>query len=376
MRRKGLTTRRGSVAVASDEFGGLRSMEEETAVMAPASNGAQGGETVMNHSTWNVTRMRPILLAGALMMALGCTRPPGVPGPDGSVHGAPLVEADVYDAPDYDPWQPFNEAMFTFNHDVLDRWLVKPAATGWEKVVPMPARKSFARAIDNLDMPRRLVNNVLQLRPVGAGREVARFVLNTTVGVAGLFDVAALVDLEPSDADTGQTLALYGVSAGPYLVLPTMAPSTLRDAIGHTADGMLDPIGYFMPFIANQAKSIVVAVNERSLNLKLFADVEESVLDLYSAARNGYLQRRRSKVYRAYADREAQWRWAFRDSTPAEHPTATATAPVEPPAAAASAPVENPTAAAVEPADSPAAPAVEPAAPSDATTVASVENPS
>jgi phospholipid-binding lipoprotein MlaA len=228
-----------------------------------------------------------LLLVAAVALSVGCARAPGVPGPDGSVRSASLVEAPDLDEPDYDPWQPFNEAMFSFNHDVLDRWLMKPAATGWEFIMPEPARRGFARVMDNLEMPRRVVNNLLQLRPVGAGREIARFVVNTTAGVVGIFDVAELVHLEKSDADTGQTLALYGLGAGPYLVLPTMPPLTLRDAVGRTADGMLDPIGYFLPFVANRVKSIVTAVNERSLYLQLFADVEDSVLDLYSAARNG-----------------------------------------------------------------------------------------
>jgi phospholipid-binding lipoprotein MlaA len=165
-------------------------------------------------------------------------------------------------------------------------------------------------------MPRRFTNNLLQVRPIGAGREVARFLVNTTAGVGGLFDVASLVYLDKSDADTGQTLALYGLGGGPYLVLPTMPPLTLRDAVGRTADGMLDPLGYFLPFIANQARSIVSAVNERSLNLKLFADVEDSVLDLYSAARNGYLQRRQAFVRQAATSRQYEWAWLIDENEP------------------------------------------------------------
>jgi phospholipid-binding lipoprotein MlaA len=271
----------------------------------------------MNGSTI-VPRIRTLLVLGLFFaLATGCARTPGALAPDGAVRGgSSLVAIEDEDAPDYDPWQPFNEVMFAFNHQVLDRWLVKPAATGWEKVVPAPARKGIARAFDNLDMPRRFVNNVLQLRPLGAGREVVRFGLNTTLGLAGLFDVASALKVEPSEADLGQTLALYGVGAGPYLVLPTMPPLTLRDAIGRSGDGMLDPIGYFLPFVANQIRSIVNAVNERSLNLKLYADVEESVLDLYSAARNGYLQRRQRLVRRALTDRSEEWQWAFGDRDP------------------------------------------------------------
>ena len=172
------------------------------------------------------------------------------------------------------------------------------------------------------------MNNLLQGRPLGAGPELARFAVNSTVGVAGLVDVASLMHVEPSEADFGETLAMYGVGAGPYLVLPTMPPLTVRDAIGRGVDGALDPVSYFLPFVANKAKSIVTAVNERSLNLKLFADVEDSVLDLYSAARNGYLQRRQRAVSLATRDRHEEWAWAR--SAPVEEP-ATQTATTAPP---------------------------------------------
>ena len=198
---------------------------------------------------------------------------------------------------DYDPWQPFNERMFSFNHDVLDRFVLKPAATGWDIVLPDPAQRCLSRAFDNLATPRRFVNNLLQRRPRAAGCEVIRFAMNTTVGVVGLFDVAKLtLHLEKSDADMGETLGVYGVGAGPYLVLPFLPPLTVRDGIGRGIDGALDPIGYFMPFLAGTVLGIVNAVNERSLNLRLFANVEDSVFDLYSAVRNGYLQRRESTI--------------------------------------------------------------------------------
>lgn len=264
----------------------------------------------MNRSRRNRTTIRwvPIIL---LTVALGCTRSPGVPNPDGSFHSAADFFSranDATDAPDYDPWRPFNEVVFRFNHDILDGWLVRPAATGWQKVMPEPARRALGRAFDNIDMPRRLVNNLLQVRPVGAARELGRFVINTTAGVGGLFDVAGMLHIEASEADTGQTLAVYGLGAGPYLVLPAKSPSTLRDALGGVADGFLDPLGFFLPFVADQARAVVNAINDRSLKLQLFADVEESVLDLYTAARNGYLQRRRFVIREAVASRDAEWR--------------------------------------------------------------------
>jgi phospholipid-binding lipoprotein MlaA len=263
-----------------------------------------------------------LALVMAAGVAVGCARSSGVPsgaaGADGTVRSHRLTEsatlsdesADETEA-DYDPWQPFNERMFAFNHDVLDKWLIKPAATGWSKVAPERVRRSFSHLFDNFDMPHRLVNNLLQARPIGAARELARFAVNTTVGIGGLFDVATALHIEPSDADAGQTLALYGFGPGPFLVLPTFPPLTVRDAIGRGIDGTLDPISYFLPFVANRAKSIVTAINERSLDLRLYADVEDSVLDLYSAARNGYLQRRRVVVQRALASREREWQVMF-----------------------------------------------------------------
>src|SRR5262245_460282 len=163
-------------------------------------------DAVTDHVIRNVTRLRAIGLV-ALAITTGCMRA-HVPAADGTAGGDAAAAFDIDETADYDPWQPFNEKMFTFNHDILDRWLVKPVATAWDTVIPRPARRGFARALDNLDMPRRLVNNLLQARPLGAGREVARFVVNTTAGGVGLFDVASAFHLDKSDADTGETLAL------------------------------------------------------------------------------------------------------------------------------------------------------------------------
>jgi phospholipid-binding lipoprotein MlaA len=275
---------------------------------------------VMNRDKQIVTANKLMAIACllAVVLAAGCARSPGVGSTavaSDTVHtprllGTTDLADDSSDAEDYDPWQSFNEKMFAFNHDILDRYLVKPAAQGWSHVMPTVARQSISRLFDNLDMPRRFVNNLLQARPVGAGRELARFAVNTTVGLGGLFDVATPLHIEASNADAGQTLALYGAHAGPYLVLPTMPPSTVRDAIGKGIDGMLDPISYFLPFVANRAKSIVTAVNERSLNLELYDNVEDSVLDLYTAARNGYLQRRRRGIELAMQARREEWMWA------------------------------------------------------------------
>ena len=208
----------------------------------------------------------------------------------------PLAPETQNGSQDYDPWEPFNDRMFSFNHEVLDRFVLKPAATAWDRVLPTDARQALGRAFDNIGMPRRVVNHLLQGSVPGAAQEVARFLLNTTVGVAGLFDVATRAGLEKRDADTGQTLGVYGIGPGPYLVVPVLPPLTVRDAIGYGVDTLLDPLAYFVPLLASAGTTAGKTVNERSLNLTLFQDVEDSVLDLYSAVRNGYLQRRQRAI--------------------------------------------------------------------------------
>lgn len=287
----------------------------------------------MKCETRNVTPTTRFVAAGVLvlMFMAGCARSPHALGPNAAGSTSTLeVTEDADEAEDYDPWQPLNERVFWFNHRVLDRFLVRPVATGWSRVSPEAARRSLGRLLLNLEMPRRFVNNVFQARPFGAGRELTRFVINTTVGVVGLFDVAIGLGIKPSPADAGTTLALFGIPPGPFLVLPTLPPLTVRDAIGRPLDGALDPISYFLPFFANRAKSVLAAVNDRSLDLKFFAGVEESVLDLYSAARNGYLQRRRVVVRLAKEDRNAQWRWAFGSAAPEDSMAAAVAEPEDP----------------------------------------------
>ncbi|HWT79658.1 MAG TPA: MlaA family lipoprotein, partial [Candidatus Methylomirabilis sp.] len=213
--------------------------------------------------------------------------------PAEATQGAPQVEPT--ESEDYDPWGPFNERMFTFNRQ-LDRYLVKPVATGWDTVVPNPVQRGLGRMFDNAGMPRRFVNNLLQGNPEGAGRELGRLLLNSTIGLAGFFDVAREIGLEPSDKDTGQTLGVWGVGPGPYLVLPFMPPMTVRDGIGSGLDVLLNPVTYFAPFAALLGIKGADTMNSRSLNLEVFEHVEEGTIDMYSAVRNAYLQRRENAV--------------------------------------------------------------------------------
>ncbi|HEX2483468.1 MAG TPA: VacJ family lipoprotein [Methylomirabilota bacterium] len=257
----------------------------------------------MLRSSWMLWVVGLALLTGC---AAGGQGPGRLPVADQMASAPPERAADVtkWGDPDesaatvaeYDPWERFNERMFDFNLG-LDRRVVKPLAKGWAKAVPEGLRVGLKNAFRNVAMPRRFVNNLFQGKVDGAVRELAGFLLNSTVGIAGLGDVARAEGVSPPDEeDAGQTLARYGIKPGPYLVLPLFPPSTVRDTVGSTIDGLLDPLGLVMPLAGSIAKRLGSQVNDRSTNLELYEDVEASVLDLYGATRNLYLQRRERAI--------------------------------------------------------------------------------
>lgn len=198
---------------------------------------------------------------------------------------------------DQDPWESFNDKMFTFNREILDRYLLKPVANAWDFLLPDLVQKSVQNFFDNLGVVRRVVNNALQGKGIGTGKELARFTINSTIGVAGLFDMAKVgFGIEQSDEDTGQTLGVWGVGPGPYLVLPFFPPLTVRDGIGYAIDAAMMPYIYFIPWYTTFAGTAANIVNERSLNLDRYERVAETTVDLYSAVRNAYLQRRAAAI--------------------------------------------------------------------------------
>ncbi len=220
----------------------------------------------------------------------------------GASHSLALAQVqDPYAAqtPD-DPWESFNQSMFTFNLK-LDEYVLRPVAAGYAEVVPEPGRRGIDRFFTNLGVLPRFVNSALQGKIDRAGREVGRFAVNTVLGGVGFFDVAdELFGWQPSTEDFGQTLGHYGVSSGPYLMLPFYGPSSLRDTFGFVVDSGMNPMTYLLSFpkvFASQSGLTVGnAVNFRSLNLDLFEQVELVSVDLYAAVQDGYLQRRANAV--------------------------------------------------------------------------------
>ncbi len=196
----------------------------------------------------------------------------------------------------------FNEKMCDFNF-WLDEHMLRPVATAYDRILPNKAQRGLDRFFHNLGVVPRFANNLFQLKLAGASREASRFVLNTTLGGVGFFDVAgSWFDIEESNEDFGQTLGRYGVRPGPYLVLPFFGPSTVRDALGSAVDGAMDPMKYFLSSTEQLAiQSSTTAgqvVNERSLNLEVFEDVNRFALDLCSAVQDLYLQMREQEVTR------------------------------------------------------------------------------
>ena len=198
---------------------------------------------------------------------------------------------------EFDPWEKFNEAMFEFNRS-LDKWIFKPVAQAYNFVVPDEVQRMIENAFDNINVVPRLVNSLLQGKWGGAGREVSRFLINSVVGIGGFWDIAKTeFNILPSKEDFGQTLGFYGGEPGPYLILPLMGPLTVRDGIGKFVDGLMDPLSYVLPFIWERlVMKVIETVNDRSLNLELFEGVEATTVDLYSAVRNAYLQRRARQI--------------------------------------------------------------------------------
>jgi len=190
---------------------------------------------------------------------------------------------------DYDPWEPFNEKIFMLNC-AADRYVLRPVAKAYNDLVLDGEKDAIHNMLDNVAMPKRFINSLLQGKFNGAAREVARFLINSTLGMGGMTDVAKYqFHIQRSDEDGGKTLAHYGMVAGPYLVLPLLSPLTVRDGIGYVLN--MDPINFFVPLLAVFSKGTEDMLNERAVTLQ-FDGGEDVTLDHYAAARNAYLTRR------------------------------------------------------------------------------------
>lgn len=195
-----------------------------------------------------------------------------------------------------DPLEPLNRSVYKFN-DTLDRAVLKPVATGYRDVTPALVQRGVSNFFNNLSDAWSFVNNVLQLKGEAAGDSFFRFGVNTLMGLGGILDVATEMRIERHNEDFGQTLGYWGVGPGPYIVLPILGPSSLRDTAALPADTWGDAVVRVEDVATRNTAWALRAVDDRASLLKAEAVIDQAALDKYSFLRDAYLQRRRNQVY-------------------------------------------------------------------------------
>jgi phospholipid-binding lipoprotein MlaA len=231
----------------------------------------------------------PVLSALAVLMLSGCA----------------TSEQDAAEA--NDPLESVNRVVFDFNQRI-DKGAALPAATFYRSAVPGGVRFGVHNFLSNLNLPIAVANNVLQLHPGRAGEAAGRFVINSTIGVAGLFDVASDWGLPEQSEDFGQTMGYYGIGEGPYLVLPLIGPKPPRDFAGSYVDAFFSPLAY-IHFKGRAywglARSALTTVDRRSANIDLLREIERSSVDYYATMRSLYRQRRNDAIRNGVDDAAA-----------------------------------------------------------------------
>lgn len=202
-----------------------------------------------------------------------------------------------------DPLEAVNRQVFAFNEG-LDKVVLKPLAQVYDKVLPTPVQDCLSSGFSNLREPSNALNNLLQGKVRDSVSDVCRFAVNTTIGLLGCFDVASRMGLEKHREDFGQTLGVWGVGQGPFLVLPLFGPSTIRDSVGLGVESVLD-VNFWLDNVAARNTIFAVrTVNLRAELLKAEELISGAALDKYTFVRDGYLQRRRNLVYDGNPPRE------------------------------------------------------------------------
>src|SRR6266702_1198452 len=237
-------------------------------------------------------RRLPLILSGLIAagFATSACASPGAPGAAQTASAA-----DDFN----DPWEDTNRGVFSFNK-AIDESVLVPAAKAYRTVIPPPMRQSMHDFMQNLNAPVIFANDMLQGEGKLAANTLARLLVNTTVGIGGMFDVATLVGIPYHSNDLGITFAVWGFAAGPYVVVPVLGPSNPRDIVGQVGDGFADPGNYVAGahhlYWAVVARTATSGIDERSRNIESLADIERTALDNYATIRSLYRQRREAQI--------------------------------------------------------------------------------
>ena len=194
-----------------------------------------------------------------------------------------------------DPFEGFNRAMFTVNEGIDT--VVKPVAQGYDKVTPEPVKAGVGNFFGNIADLWIAVNNFLQGKPLDGSSDIGRVLVNSTVGVVGLFDVASNMGLEKHSEDFGQTLGVWGVGSGPYLYWPVLGSRNMRDTFGFVVDSSADPVGHLDHVSTRNVLMGVRLIDLRASLLPADKIVEQAAFDKYNYIRDAYFQNRRSAIH-------------------------------------------------------------------------------
>jgi phospholipid-binding lipoprotein MlaA len=197
-----------------------------------------------------------------------------------------------------DPYEATNRSVFELNQ-TIDRLALRPNAERYNNYLPEGVRDGIHNALGNLALPVVFANDLLQAEPKRAAQTLGRFMMNSSFGIGGLFDVASRAGIEEHDEDFGQTLAVWGVGDGPYLMLPLLGPSSPRDATGQAVDLVLDPTVYVrikQHIWWALGRKYITILDMRARNLETLDDIERDSLDFYAATRSLYRQHRAYEI--------------------------------------------------------------------------------
>lgn len=208
-----------------------------------------------------------------------------------------------------DPWERTNRGMLAFNNQV-DRYLLNPITAAYGFVFPGPVKRAIRRAVENVDEPSTMINDILQLEWGDSLRCAARLLVNSTVGIGGLFDPASRWGLRPHRSDFGQTLALAGTPSGPYLVLPVVGPNTVRGGTGYLLDSFTRP-SFYVTYLVGPVLWVFYeggsGLTVREAHLVELRALKEGSIDFYAALRSAYYQNRTAQIWSRRKHRRRDW---------------------------------------------------------------------